>query len=131
MSDVLILRQRHTDQGVFGRLITPGFECYTLERPWLDNKSSISCIPVGTYKCFWTWSPRFKRRVYLVAGVTGRDGIRIHPANIYTQLNGCIALGEKLGVMEGLPAVLVSAPAVRNFEMLMAGQTFTLEIKDA
>lgn len=131
MSDVLILRGESTPNGTFGRLITSGFECVTLERPWLDNRSSVSSIPAGKYKCLWTWSPRFKKRVYLVDGVPGRSGIRIHPANLSSQLNGCIALGEKFGLIGGVPAILTSAPAVRQFEMLMAGKLFTLEIKNA
>lgn len=131
MSDVLILRGPSTEHGTFGRLLTAGFECYTLERPWLDNKSSVSSIPAGKYTCLWTYSPRFKKRVYLVDGVPARSGIRIHPANLSSQLNGCIALGEKLGVIAGVPAVLSSQPAVRQFETLMDGLTFTLEIKNA
>jgi len=131
MSDVLILRGPSTEYGTFGQLIMSGFECHTLERPWRDNQSSISSIPAGKYNCYWTYSPRFKKRVYLVDGVPNRSGIRIHPANLYSQLNGCIALGEKLGQIEGKPAILLSQPAVRNFETLWDGKPFRLEIKNA
>lgn len=131
MADVLILRGPSTEHGTFGQLIMAGFTCVTLERPWLNNKSSVSSIPAGKYKCLWTYSPRFKKRVYLVDAVPGRSGIRIHPANLASQLNGCIALGEKFGVLGGVPAILTSAPAVRQFETLWDGRSFTLEIKNA
>lgn len=139
MKKVLLLRDPSTDQGTFGKLITEGFSCVTLELPWKENRSNISSIPAGKYRCYWTYSPRFKRRMYLVDGVPGRAGIRIHPANIYSQLNGCIALGETLGVMgtkiNGQPtrvqAILRSAPAVREFETLMDGKPFLLEILNA
>jgi hypothetical protein len=44
------------------------------------------------------------------------------------QLNGCIALGEKLGWMDGQKALLLSAPAVRRFEDHMGRVPFKLEI---
>lgn len=46
------------------------------------------------------------------------------------QLNGCIALGERLGHIDGQKAVLLSAPAVRRLEEHFAGKPFTLEIRD-
>jgi hypothetical protein len=75
--------------------------------------------------------------MYLVDGVKDRGGIRLHSANFMgddtkgykRQLNGCIALGEKLGVMGGQKALLLSAPAMRRFETLLAGEPFELEIK--
>ena len=73
--------------------------------------------------------------MYAVTGVDGRIGVRVHPSNLMgdrppwmKQLNGCIALGEKLGVMGGQKAVLLSAPAVRRFESAMKHQPFELEI---
>ena len=79
----------------------------------------------------WNWSPRFKRPVYLVEAVRGRSGIRIHPANLPEQLNGCIALGEKLGTLGGKRAVLLSAPAVRRFEEWAGGKQLSLEVEYA
>jgi hypothetical protein len=48
----------------------------------------------------------------------------------HCQLNGCIALGEKLGWLEGQKAVLLSAPAVRRLESFFGGRPFQLEIRD-
>jgi len=45
-----LLRYRDTGTSTSGLLMIDGlFECHILERPWLDNKPSISCIPTGTY----------------------------------------------------------------------------------
>ena len=47
------------------------------------------------------------------------------------QLNGCIALGERLGWIAGQKAVLVSAPAIRRLEEYFKGEPFTLEVRNA
>lgn len=77
--------------------------------------------------------------MYEVLNVPARTGIRKHSANFMgdasigflSQLNGCIALGEKLGWMDGQKALLVSAPAVRRFEQHLQQWPFTLEISNA
>ncbi len=45
-----------------------------------------------------------------------------------SHLNGCIALGEKLGTIDNQKAILLSTSAIRKFEKLMDGQNFILEI---
>jgi len=70
------------------------FHCKTLELPWLENKSRVSCIPKGNYECKYTVSPRFKRKLYLITNVPNRSGVRIHPGNYYTQIQGCILVGD-------------------------------------
>jgi len=74
--------------------------------------------------------------MYLLLGTDPRAGIRAHSANFMgdlsmgykRQLNGCIAFGEKVGIMDGQKALLLSAPAVRRFESHMEYKRFTLEI---
>lgn len=76
--------------------------------------------------------------MYLVDGVRARAGIRFHAANLAgdvnkgykAQLNGCLALGERLGHIEGQKALLLSAPAMRRMERYFAGRPFTLEIRE-
>ena len=132
----LIIRTEYSDQGTFGFLLFEGWSCFTGEQPWRDNATSVSAIPIGKYRCLFTFSPRFRRKMYLVGPVAGRSGIRIHPANLMgdrslglrSQLNGCIALGQRVGHIEGQKAVLISRPAVRKFEQLAAGRTLELEV---
>lgn len=136
---VLLERIETSDQGTFGRITFGGTTLFTGELPDKGNASNASCIPAGKYKCAWTYSNAFKRAMYIVECVPDRAGIRIHSANFMgdavrgkkCQLHGCIALGEKLGVMDGQKAVLLSAPAVRRLETAMKRKAFELEIVDA
>jgi len=138
---VTIRRQPSTDHGTFGRLSVDGhaFTAYTGELPWRDNRKGASCIPAGIYHCIWALSPRFKRSTYRLVEVPGRSGVLIHPANLVgdralglqAQVQGCIVLGERLGWIGGQRAILRSMPSVRNFETLMGGKPFDLEIIDA
>ena len=137
MADATLTRLDSSSQGTFGRFVAGGLGLVSGELPWRDNAPNISCIPVGTYQCLFTPSERFRRRLYLVAGVDRRAGIRIHPANLAgdaskgyrCQLNGCLMLGERFGWIEGQKAVLTSAPAVRRMEEYFGGRPFTLEIR--
>jgi len=135
---VRIERLDTSDQGTFGRLTAGGLTLFTGELPDRNNAPNVSCIPAGNYQCLWTFSPTFKRFMYAVVPVTGRSGIRVHPANYMgenppwrKQLHGCIALGEKLGWMDKQKAVLLSAPAVTKLENTLERQPFTLEIINA
>ncbi len=141
--DVVIHRFDHGLQGSFGQLWTPGLGLFSGELPWLENRSNVSCLPPAPgaepvlYRCAWTYSPRFRRMMYLLLGTEPRSGIRKHVANLMgaigagykAQLNGCIALGERLGYLAGQKALLVSAPAMRRFESHMGHRPFLLEIR--
>lgn len=67
------------------------------------KKYGITAIPRGTYEIIPTVSPKFKYRVWgkkyngivpELKNVPGFAGIRIHPANKATELEGCIAPGK-------------------------------------
>lgn len=139
MDRVILERQESGDQGTFGRLIVGQLSLYTGELPWRGNASDTSCIPPGVYNCAMTLSPRFRRALYEIRSVDGRSAIRIHPANVMgdksrgylSQLNGCVALGERMGWMDRQKAVLLSRPAVRRFEMHMQHKPFLLEVRNA
>lgn len=135
----VIERLETSGSGTFGRFITDGLTLFTGELPDRDNAPNISCIPAGRYRCTWTYSPAFKRFMYLLLPVKGRSGIRIHSANLMglpspplkRQLHGCIAMGERLGAIDGQKAILLSAPAVRRFENHMKREPFDMEIVNA
>lgn len=137
MIRVVLLRRETSPQGTFGVLLTGRFLCYTGELPYHDNKPNVSCVEAGDYLTVCTYSPKFGRFLYLLGNVPNRSGIRIHPANLMgdrslgfrTQLNGCIALGEKLGTLDGQKALFVSGPAVRRLEESLGRRPFLLEIR--
>ena len=132
----ILTRESSTDQGTFGIFALGDLVLYSLELPWKDNQPNVSCIPVGVYSATMTFSQRFKKQMYLIETIPDRGGIRIHSANFAgddtkgfkRQLNGCIALGEKVGIMDGQRALLLSKPAIRRLEALTLGKPFTLEI---
>ncbi len=70
------------------------FECCTLELPWLNNLQNHSCIPPGKYDCRLSMSAKFGRETFEILNVPKRAGIRIHKANYFDQLSGCIAIGS-------------------------------------
>ena len=64
------------------------FVCKTLELPWRNNESNVSCIPKGVYTCKYTRSAHFSQMkghdvyTYEITNVPGRAGVRIHSANL-------------------------------------------------
>jgi hypothetical protein len=71
------------------------FECKTLELPWLNNKKQKSCIPKGTYKVVTRKSPKYGFHFH-VTNVENRDMILIHSGNYFTDILGCILVGDSL-----------------------------------
>lgn len=135
-----LVRTPSTDQGTFGVLTFGPNVCRTTELPWRDNRSQRSCIPPGTYRCAIVQSPRFGR-VYGVQNVPGRSAVLIHPANFAgdvdmgydTQLHGCIAPCERVGLMRNSAgqmqsAGLISRPAWSRLMAWADGKPFELEI---
>lgn len=70
------------------------FECNTLELPWKDNKTRESCVPSGTYEVVKHNSPKFGLCFWLQK-VKNRSQILIHKGNYYTDILGCILVGDK------------------------------------
>jgi hypothetical protein len=112
------------------------FVCKTLELPWNNNQSNVSCIPAGSYPCKYTRSNRMSAEkgrdvfTYEVLNVPERAGIRIHAANYFSQLLGCIALGDANNDInrDSEPDVVHSVATVAAFEHLMNQEDFTLVI---
>ena len=119
----------YTPQGVFGRFILPEFECFTVEKPWLDNKPRESCIPEGQYELKLGMFNRGGYPAYEVMNVPGRTLIKIHIGNSIDDVVGCIAPGKSLGYVHRKWAVTASRAAYKEFMQMMDGvQTSVLEI---
>tara|TARA_R100001460_G_scaffold25765_1_gene51918 strand:- start:8748 stop:9152 length:405 start_codon:yes stop_codon:yes gene_type:complete len=100
---------------------------YSVERPWLDNRVGVSCIPTGVYEMGWRESPRFGE-TWHIKDVPDRTYILIHVANFARDVEGCIGLG--LSLMGDTVAVSESRKAVAKFEMLTKGQDCQLTIEN-
>ena len=69
------------------------FNCKTLELPDLDNAFQKSHIPKGTYKVVPRTSIKFKNHFHIL-DVPNRTYILIHAGNYYTDILGCILVGD-------------------------------------
>jgi hypothetical protein len=88
----LELNRTYFPEGTNGILLLDGVVlCATIELPWKNNQSRISCIPEGKYQVIKRYSPHFRWHLQL-RDVPGRQLILIHPGNdAITELKGCIA----------------------------------------
>lgn len=134
-----LYRRASSAQGVFGTWVFQGKElCVTIECPWLNNLPNISCIPAGRYYCEYTYSPAFKKKLYILHAVPGRSGIRIHAGNVAgdralgyrSDFRGCIGLGLRLGHIGQQLGILDSVLAMNNFMQVVEGKPFYLTIVD-
>lgn len=119
MEAVLLERFAYTPHGTFGKLILPNFECYTVERPWLDNTPRESCIPEGEYPLQLGRYNRGDYPAYEVLDVPNRSLIKIHIGNTIDDVIGCIAPGQGLGFLDGKWAVTSSRNAFTEFMAAM------------
>ncbi|WP_162127963.1 MULTISPECIES: DUF5675 family protein [Flavobacterium] len=94
---VLLLTRTYFPEGTNGKLECEGkLICYTIELPWKNNETKVSCIPEGKYFLKKRFSRKFKWHLELVE-VKNRNLILIHPANnAIKELNGCIAPVTKI-----------------------------------
>lgn len=106
-----------TPTGTHGYLSFDGFNCYTVELPWLDNATSISCIPEGSYKVTKHESPKHGKCLK-IHDVPNRTHILIHIANYVRQLEGCIGVGLSLSDMDKDGVLDVGSSRMALNEML-------------
>lgn len=130
-----------SEQGTRGRLLTDRGQWFTIELPWRENLSKISCIPAGRYHCVSELHPKLGR-VYRLASVPGRAGILIHTGNWAgdvskgwkSNVEGCILIGKQRGRLLDVTkkqyqeAVLLSQRALTEFGAAFAWAPFELEV---
>ena len=89
---VLVLTRTYFPEGTNGILVHQGkIICNTIELPWKDNLSQVSCIPEGEYFIEKRFSKRFEWH-FEILNVPSRSFILFHPANnAKAELRGCIA----------------------------------------
>lgn len=69
------------------------YRCKTLELPWKNNAKKVSCIPKGEYTVVKRTSTKYGKHFH-VTNVRNRDFILIHHGNYYTDILGCILVGQ-------------------------------------
>jgi hypothetical protein len=117
-----------------GALLGLSRTLYTLEEAWRDNKTGISCIPAGTYKCVpHGWEPNSKvtkPKTWRLENVPGRFAVLIHIGNYTKDTEGCILAGMGMSVSQTLAMVSDSAMAVGLMRKEIGASGFTLTIKN-
>ena len=129
MDSLTLERFSFSDDGTYGYLKLPdGSVLATVERPWLSNARSVSCIPSGTYECV----PRtYHRGGYLAIEITNvpdRTHILFHVANFVHEVKGCVGVNTEFGWSKGL---MCGRNSQRGFDILMeqlGGKNFRLKI---
>ena len=160
MKEVTVIRvpsDEHQTLGIL-KVKDSDFMAKTLELAWKNNENNISCIPADTYICKYTRSKRISEKhlkewlkknptktevdcpdeeknvyTYEITGVPNRAGIRIHSANFFHDLLGCVSLGDKDKALDldkdGSMDVLHSGATIKAFEKVMNYEDFNLIIK--
>jgi len=128
---MILKRVAFTEYGTFGVLLNNGIPfVLTLERPWLDNREDVSCIPEGVYTCTRYSSAKYPD-TFQVLNVPDRTGILFHKGNLDDHSKGCILIGEMFDPYKDEPAILSSAKGFKEFmEILKDRQSFELQIQN-
>lgn len=108
MISLVLNRLRHGEKSTLGQIFTAkGFWLsWMLERGPGPNRRGIDRIPAGEYRLErrfkdaagnWEmgWAKRLDQAVVEIVGVPNRSLILSHPANKWSQLEGCLAPGMR------------------------------------
>ncbi|MCI0551090.1 MAG: DUF5675 family protein [Anaerolineae bacterium] len=130
--ELTLVRVGTSSKGTFGVLRHGNIPfVLTMELPWQDNQSNVSCIPPGRYQCVRVLSPQFGD-TFEVLNVPGREHILFHKGNYLRNTKGCILVGEKFEGPPSSPYIVDSGHAFEEFKMLLAGhKEFWLTIIEA
>jgi hypothetical protein len=130
MKSVILFRE-YRDDCTLGTVVLPsGKVIKSIERPWLNNRSNISCYPEGIYLAKWlerSGSGKYKR-VWHIQDVPNRTGILWHVGNLVRHSLGCTLAGLKHGKLGSEVAVLSSGAGINAMRREMEGEDFMLVV---
>ena len=129
MDKLTLTRFAYTDIGTFGKITVDGQTLYTVERPWINNAPTISCIPEGSYACQPRWYIRRGYDAVEVTDVPNRTHILFHIGNTMNDSAGCILVNSSLGFVHNMWAGIGSKVAFNTFMQTYGNTNFTLKIK--
>lgn len=139
MKTLKLIRLQGDKNQSMGVLIVQDEQCRPLyvrpcvERGYRDNKQNVSNVPAGVYPIKFEYSPKFQQKLWELKDVPNRSEIKIHAANFWFQLNGCISPGMSLIDIneDGYIDVSRSVDAVNELHSHLEGITeTTIEIID-
>ncbi len=121
-----------------GRLYIDGvLKCFTIEDEMRTIKvRGETAIPYGVYKLGLRYSPKFSPKfgheMLWVKDVPGFEYVLIHWGNTDDDTDGCLVVGDKVGVISGQTAVLNSIATYKEIykqvaDVLTLGGQVTIE----
>ena len=134
----IIVKRLWVDEGItLSKIFVDGkFVCLGLEDPIRAEKvKGETGIPAGIYKVGLRHSPKFSPKyghnMLWVQNVPGYEFILIHPGNTKDDTEGCLLVGNTLGVVNNKIAVLASVTAYNMlYKMVLpSAQAGRLEIE--
>ena len=143
--EIVLGRFRYTDIAITGMLsINGSYRAVSLERPDLDNRQSVSCIPCGTYRIGlrteggWhnrdSYHPAIKdvhEGMLEILDVPDRTFILLHRGNKPTDTEGCVLIGSSFGTDTIADSVKAYIPFYQEvLAAVKAGEFVTLRIKE-
>ena len=141
MKKITLQRFIH-DKVTFGKLnldwIPNHPDLYTIELPWNNNESDISCIPQGLYN-LRPHNSAMHPFTYEILNVPNREAILIHEGNYASYVNlsdgmhkpdteGCILVG--FGIEEDTPAILKSKLALQYLRDMIGQDNCSIVVND-
>lgn len=127
MKTLRILRLEESINGYIGVLLIDGeISCFTLQP---DAKDIHFQIPQGSYLCRRFHGTKYPDTFEVV--VPGHTALLFHSGNTEYDTQGCILLGESVGYLKGVRAVLTSGTAFCEFmDTMGSDQEANLFIED-
>lgn len=115
------------------------YQCKTLELPWKNNKSQVSCIPEGTYPVKVRYSKKYGTHLH-IQNVPGRDLILIHWGNYAGSINpksglpdikGCLLVGKYYDDIsgDGIDEILTSKSVFNRIMEFVKDELGEMEIE--
>lgn len=112
--------------GTYGELDIGIVKYYTVEQPWRNNERFKSCVPSGAYSLLLHDSPKYGQ-TYALEGDTvsqfksdkARYACLFHRGNWPEDVQGCIAIGDRLDFIHGRLGVTSSKSAMQLFLLYM------------
>lgn len=138
-ADIELVRVCVAPEGAFSVLLIDGVPagpvCLERTYPLVENRPrgpQFVKIPAGRYRCVRTTFHRGGYPSYEVSGVLGHSRLLFHVANDEADLDGCIGVGMRFGLLRGIPAVLDSREGFSEFLRLTRGrESFELLVRNA
>ncbi len=134
---VTLTRTETSNEGTFGIVKTDsGLSLYSGELPWRQNAHGISCVPALVCVVQRIVSPKHGPCYCLTDVPGGRTMCEFHKGNFCgdiskffkSDVEGCIVLGNALGVLAGQACVINSKDAIARFEADLECLPFQLTI---